>query len=76
MRNIDNPNYIEALEDVLLALLHDNPSGIEIRLTLNECEGYPVLQRIFEYMQGVVVNSTGYHYCLSAKRLELRTLLY
>jgi hypothetical protein len=59
MRNVDNLEYVEAIQGVLNALLHDNRGGIEIRVSLNECEGFSVLQRIFEYMQGVISSSTG-----------------
>lgn len=76
MRNFDNPEYTEALQEVLEALLQDNPTGIEIRISLNECEGYSVLQRIFDYMQGVIVSSTGYYTVSLAKESRLSSLLF
>ena len=60
MRNIDQPEFVEAIQDVLKALLTENTSGLEIKVSMNDCEGYPVLQKIFDYMQGTIATSTGY----------------
>lgn len=58
MRNV-GPEYIEALNDLLVALLEETSGSLEVKVSLNDCEGYQVHQRVFEYVHSMITSSTG-----------------
>lgn len=59
MRNIE-PEYVEALHELLTALLEENTAGLEVKVSLNECEGYQIHHRILEYVQTLLVIPNTY----------------
>mgnify|MGYP000169662855 CR=1 FL=1 len=59
LRNIDFTDIGEGLVEMLEAIMNQCPEGVHLKVTLNECEGYPTLVKIFDYVQRMVATSSG-----------------
>ena len=59
VRNIDSVEMAEAIAELIETLTRDNPEGVHLKVILNDCDGYPTLVKISEYVQRIVATSSG-----------------